>query len=270
MTEVILVGEAFHGAKNFWEYKLDLIRQYHSKGILFDVGFEADELGMESLKTKGVVALFDAFPKIFKTKQVAHIIRFCLDNDIPFFGFDPRGRINPDRIDRRLQQKAKRYQNVYDTYFGTDEYFTIRDELMANTICDHVKESKKLQICLTANLHIKKNGSKENDARLRLKSIREYLDDERVSTYSISQHSKKGNYLGIDLSKRSYEINDVFCIENLAVPGEIIQIKSDKIDKQYGCYIFDHIRESDPACESYDEMIIHNCVSKPDIMNFIR
>lgn len=265
---ILLIGEALHGVHEFWQYKLDLIKQHFEQGKRFAVGFEADELGIASLlDSQNVDELLLAFPHIFRTHEVANILAFCLSNTIPIFGFDNRIRVPENKITPELSAQAKIYTQIYRTYFGTSEYFAIRDLLMAQAIERYLDQHNIQLLCLTHNLHIRKNGSQELQNTIKLKSMREHLDESGIKSKSLALIAHQGEYLNIDLTPAHFAITDPDSAEALSIPDKITSIYPLDNQAKKHCYLLGTIKESTPAKESYDHVVLFHQVQKPHILS---
>ena len=264
---ILLIGEALHGVKEFGQYKLDLIKQYFTQGKQFAVGFEADELGFASLlDSQHVDELLLAFPKIFRTQETANILLFCLANNIPMFGFDSRIRIPEHKMSAKLTEQAAYYHYIYNTYFGTSEYYAMRDQLMAQAIERNLKHHATQLLCLTHNLHIRKNGSQESQSTIKLKSIREHLDDSNIKSKSVALVAHHGDYLTIDLTPANFTVTDPNAIEALSVPNKITSFYPLDHQAKKHCYLLGTIKESSPIKESYDQVVLFHQVHQPQII----
>ena len=265
---IILLGEAVHGVKQFWDYKLEFIKKNYSQGRAFAVGFEADELGIESLKhTNDIHEIILAFPKIMRTKQVYSIIEFCLTNKISIFGFDNRIRVSREKINKDLLYRAEIYTKIHNIHFGHKSYFAIRDSLMAKSIADFYSHAQKDLICLTHNLHIKKNGSEEKNEEIRLKSMREHLSDMELSVRSVSIVAREANFLETNLIKNRFIITDPSAVEMCIDGQDRLVIQPKDIEANRCCYMFGCVKESQSAADSYDEVIVFDKVQEPNLLS---
>jgi erythromycin esterase-like protein len=176
--KIILLGESFHGVKEFYLYKLAFLKKAALRCRSLAVVFETDYLGVGTCKHEQAGQILEhAFPGIFKTIEMKLIIQFLKDREIPFYGMDCRMRLADNLIPEKIRKEYDFNKMKLKTFGSSPEYFEYRDEFMAKKVLeiastndfDHI-------ICLTHNLHVKIHGSEETDPDLKLKSGREYID----------------------------------------------------------------------------------------------
>ena len=262
--KIVLLGESFHGAKEFYIYKLNYLKDLIERNFKIAVIFETDYLGVNILNDDINVLIQKAFPKIFKTNEIKEILELLKDNKIPFYGMDCRMRLSNDLVPEKYKEEYEFNLKVVEDYNFSNEYFEYRDKFMSNKVIEiALKNDLDYVVVLTHNLHIKKCGSMEINPVLKLKSLREHLDETNFDVESIGMFGVKGTYWEIDLEEKSFVIDypDSFERSISFNSNNIAEIDCNLVDEKYYAYNYGIDKDSRPIKLNYNKAVLFNTLS---------
>ncbi|MDF7759766.1 hypothetical protein PU683_09520 [Kosakonia cowanii] len=266
-TRFLFLGEAIHGVSEFSGLRMEIAERYFS-GLSVLI-FEADSSGMflSHQRKEDASSRLENFPLIMRTQEMRDLLTWAIKRKIPCLGIDCIPRRSLNEFPREWHSTRMREIDDYLKAKSSQTFFEWRDLRMAKQLirlASNYPEHRML--IMLHNLHIKRFGSLET-GDLRLKSVRENFEEFfPQQSCSVAQLARSGTALHNNLTPFSFNINDLFSLENFAGADNCILLTEAKIPDD--CITWHHAfeRETVTPKRQYEGCIIFKEVHPPALV----